>query len=42
MCISQEVEVIKSDDNLIGAGEEENGPEDETDFSPVSVYQPLP
>ncbi|XP_040925926.1 A-kinase anchor protein 13 isoform X2 [Betta splendens] len=41
-----EVEVIKSDNNLIGAGEEENGPDEETDFSPIhrdreaSFHQP--
>ncbi|XP_026234746.1 A-kinase anchor protein 13 isoform X2 [Anabas testudineus] len=43
---NQEVEVIKSDDTLIGAWEEENGPREETDSSTIhrdreaSFHQP--
>lgn len=36
MCIPPEVEVIMSEETVIGAGEEENGPAEETDFSTVS------
>ncbi|XP_042339869.1 A-kinase anchor protein 13-like isoform X3 [Plectropomus leopardus] len=43
---TQEVEVIMSEDTIIGAGEDENGPSEETDFSVIhrdrdaSFHQP--
>lgn len=37
MCISLEVDVIKSEDSVIAAGEEENDTAVETDFSTVSL-----
>lgn len=37
MCISPEVEVIKSEESVIAAREDENGPAEETDFSVVGL-----
>lgn len=36
VCVAPELEVIVSEETEIGEEEEENGPEDETDFSRVS------